>query len=57
MKDQIKVKLIKNLESYHESRCSELAECGRNEDAYSIYHEIVVDEKEPEDYMFILAVN
>jgi hypothetical protein len=45
--------LIKYLENYHESRCSYLAEEGREEDAMSIYHEIVVDEKDPEDYLFI----
>jgi hypothetical protein len=45
--------LIRNLESYHESRCADLAEEGRKKDAQSIYYEIVVDEKDPEDYLFI----
>jgi hypothetical protein len=45
--------LIRNLENYHESRCSDLASDGREKDAMSIYHEIVVDEKDPEDYLFI----
>lgn len=45
--------LIKYLENYHESRCSDLAEAGRKKDAQAIYYEIVVDEKDPEDYLFI----
>jgi hypothetical protein len=45
--------LIKYLENYHESRCSDLSEEGRMEDAQSLYYEIVVDEKDPEDYLFI----
>lgn len=45
--------LIKYLENYHESRCSDLCEKGREEDAKSIYYEIVVDEEEPKDYLFI----
>lgn len=45
--------LIKYLENYHESRCSYLAEAGRKKDAQSLYYEIVVDEKDPEDYLFI----
>jgi len=45
--------LIRNLENYHESRCADLAEKGRKKDAQSIYYEIVVDEKDPEDYLFI----
>jgi hypothetical protein len=45
--------LIRNLENYHESRCSDLAEKGREGDAKSLYYEIVVDEKDPEDYLFI----
>jgi len=45
--------LIKYLENYHESRCSDLAESGRKKDAQSIYYEIVVDEKDPEDYLFV----
>lgn len=45
--------LIKYLENYHESRCSDLAEAGRKKDAQSIYYEIVVDEQDPTDYLFI----
>jgi len=45
--------LIKYLENYHESRCSDLAEAGRQKDAQSIYFEIVVKGEEPEDYLFI----
>ena len=45
--------LIKYLENYHESRCSDLAEEGREGDALSLYYEIVVDEQDPKDYLFI----
>lgn len=45
--------LIKYLENYHESRCSDLCEEGREEDAKSIYYEIVVDEEDPKDYLFV----
>jgi hypothetical protein len=45
--------LIRNLENYHESRCSDLAEEGRKKDAQAIYYEIVVDEQNPKDYLFI----
>ncbi len=45
--------LIRNLENYHESRCSDLASDGREGDAKSLYYEIVVDEKDPKDYLFI----
>ena len=45
--------LIRNLENYHESRCSDLADEGRKKDAQSIYYEIVVDEQDPKDYLFI----
>ena len=45
--------LIRNLENYHESRCADLAQIGRKKDAQSIYYEIVVDEKDPKDYLFI----
>jgi len=45
--------LIKYLENYHESRCSDLAEAGRKKDAQSIYYEIVVDEQDPNDYLFV----
>jgi hypothetical protein len=45
--------LIRNLENYHESRCSDLASAGREKDAMALYYEIVVDEKDPEDYLFV----
>jgi hypothetical protein len=45
--------LIRDLENYHESRCSDLAEEGREGDAKSLYYEMVVDEKDPENYLFI----
>lgn len=45
--------LIKYLENYHESRCANLAESGRKKDAQAIYYEIVVDEQDPKDYLFI----
>ena len=45
--------LIKYLENYHESRCSDLCDEGREEDAKSIYYEIVVDEQDPKDYLFV----
>ena len=46
-------RLIRNLENYHESRCSDLASEGRDADAMSIYQEIVIDEQDPDSYMFI----
>lgn len=49
--------LIRNLENYHESRCSDLASEGREDDALSIYDEIVVDEKDPEEYLFLTYHN
>ena len=45
--------LIRDLENYHESRCSDLAMEGRDKDAISLYDEIIVDEKDPENYLFI----
>jgi hypothetical protein len=45
--------LIRNLENYHESRCSDLCEKGRDDDAKSIYYEIVVDDEDPKDYLFL----
>jgi len=45
--------LIKYLENYHESRCSDLAEAGRQKDAQSIYFEIVVKGEDPKDYLFV----
>lgn len=48
-----KKQLIRYLENYHESRCSDLASEGREKDAMSIYSEIVVDEQDPDSYLFI----
>jgi pentatricopeptide repeat protein len=48
-----KKQLIKYLENYHESRCSDLASEGREDDALSIYDEIVVDGEDPDSYLFI----
>lgn len=48
-----KKQLIKYLENYHESRCSDLASEGREDDALSIYDEIVVDGQDPDSYLFI----
>jgi len=48
-----KKQLIKYLENYHESRCSDLADQGREADAMSIYEEIVIDEQDPDSYLFI----
>lgn len=45
--------LIRYLENYHESRCSDLASEGRSDDAMSIYDEIVVDGQDPDSYLFI----
>lgn len=46
-------KLIDSLEIFHECLCSELAELGRDRDAMAVYQEMVIDEQEPEDYMFV----
>ena len=46
-------KLIDSLEIFHECLCSELAESGRDADAMAVYKEIVIDEQEPKDYMFV----
>lgn len=48
-----KKQLIKYLENYHESRCADLASEGREDDALSIYDEIVVDGQDPDCYLFI----
>jgi hypothetical protein len=48
-----KKQLIKYLENYHESRCSDLADQGREGDAMAIYEEIVIDEQDPDSYLFI----
>jgi len=46
-------KLIIKLEDFHETLCSDLAECGRKEDAMAVYSEMIIDEQEPKDYMFV----
>ena len=48
-----KTELIRYLENYHEVRCALLAENGKKKDAQSIYYEIVVDKKDPKDYLFV----
>lgn len=44
---------IRYLENYHEARCQKLADEGRGGDAISLYQEMVVDGKDPEDYLFL----
>ena len=46
-------RLIDSLEIFHECLCSDLAESGRDRDAMAVYEEMVIDEKEPEDYIFV----
>jgi len=53
MGDKTRKKLIDSLEIFHECLCSELAESGRDADAMAVYQEIVIDEQEPTDYMFV----
>jgi len=53
MGNKTRKKLIDSLEIFHECLCSELAESGRDRDAMAVYEEIVIDEQEPEDYMFV----
>lgn len=53
MGDKTRKKLIDSLEIFHECLCSELAESGRDADAMAVYKEIVIDEQEPKDYMFV----
>jgi len=44
---------VRYLENYFEARCQKLYDEGRECDAISLYEEIVVDEKDPKDYLFI----
>lgn len=44
---------IRYLENYFEARCNKLNDEGKKSDALSLYEEMVVDEKDPEDYLFI----
>jgi len=53
MHNKTRKKLIDSLEIFHECLCSELAESGRDRDAMAVYEELIIDEKEPEDYMFV----
>lgn len=53
MRNKTRRKLIDSLEIFHECLCSDLAESGREDDAAAIYEEIVIDGKDPKDYMFI----
>ena len=53
MSKKTRKKLIDSLEIFHECLCSDLAESGRDRDAMAVYEELIIDEKEPEDYMFV----
>lgn len=53
MGNKTRRKLIDSLEIFHECLCFDLAESGREDDAAAIYEEIVIDGKDPKDYMFI----
>jgi len=46
-------RLIDSLEIFHECLCSDLAESGRDRDAMAVYSEIIINEQEPKDYMFV----
>ena len=52
-RNKTRKKLIDSLEIFHECLCSELAESGRDDDAMAVYKEMVIDEQEPKDYMFV----
>ena len=53
MGNKTRKRLIDSLEIFHECLCSDLAESGRDRDAMSVYEEMVIDEQEPTDYMFV----
>ena len=53
MGNKTRKRLIDSLEIFHECLCSDLAESGRDRDAKAVYEEMVIDEQEPEDYMFV----
>ena len=53
MSKKTRKKLIDSLEIFHECLCSDLAESGRDRDAMAVYEEMVIDEQEPTDYMFV----
>jgi len=52
-KNKTRKKLIDSLEIFHECLCSDLAESGRDADAAAIYEEIVIDGKDPKNYLFV----
>jgi len=52
-KNKIRKKLIDSLEIFHECLCSDLAESGRDDDAMAVYKEMVIDEQDPKEYVFI----
>lgn len=52
-KNKTRKKLIDSLEIFHECLCSDLAESGRDRDAMAVYSEVIINEQEPEDYMFV----
>jgi len=52
-KNKTRKKLIDSLEIFHECLCSDLAESGRDADAMAVYKEMVIDEQDPKEYVFI----
>ena len=52
-KNKTRKKLIDSLEIFHECLCSDLAESGRDADAMAVYEEMVIDEQDPKEYVFI----
>jgi hypothetical protein len=48
---------IRYLENYYENRCSKLSNEGKKEDAQALYHEIVVDDQDPGNYLFFQFVS
>ena len=52
-KNKTRKKLIDSLEIFHECLCSELAESGRDADAMAVCEEMVIDEQDPKEYVFI----
>ena len=53
MRSKTRRKLIDSLEIFHECLCSDLAESGRDADAMAVYEEVIINEQEPKDYMFV----
>lgn len=53
LNNKTRKKLIDGLEIFHECLCSDLAESGRDRDAMAVYEEIVIDEQDPKEYVFI----